>query len=105
MGCFVGHALPFGSDCGLLFSSTASLGLFGGWVWSSCCRGATTMTTTRSLHLRVWLLRQCAMIGLVKLLGFQHFEDKMHQFGPKASMLGVEVDCGTWQSGHVVIRQ
>lgn len=38
------------------------------------------------------------------MLGFNYSEDKLHLFGPKAAMLGVEVDCGAWRAGHVVIR-
>ena len=45
-----------------------------------------------------------AMIGLVKLLGFEYSADKLHEFGLVSAMLGVEVDCTKWKDGSIVVK-
>ena len=45
-----------------------------------------------------------AMIGLVKLLGFECSADKLHEFGLVSAMLGVEVNCKNWKAGSIVVK-
>ena len=104
IGCFVGNALPFGSTASVVYFNRIArlvwrlgLELLLPWcnyyddypVFAPACVAASTMSS---------------MIGLVKLLGFSYSEDKLHPFGSTAAMLGVEVDCGPWKKGHIVVR-
>ena len=104
IGCFVGNALPFGSTASVVYFNRIArlvwrlgLELLLPWcnyyddypIFAPACVAASTMSS---------------MIGLVKLLGFSYSEDKLHPFGPTAAMLGVEVDCGPWKKGHIVVR-
>ena len=45
-----------------------------------------------------------AMVGLVKLLGFEYSADKLHEFGFVSAMLGVEVDCTNWKTGRITVK-
>ena len=104
IGCFVGNALPFGSTASVVYFNRIArlvwrlgLELLLPWcnyyddypIFAPACVAASTMSS---------------MIGLVKLLGFSYSEDKLHPFGSTAAMLGVEVDCGPWKEGHIVVR-
>ena len=100
----MGNALPFGSTASVVYFNRIArlvwrlgLELLLPWcnyyddypIFAPACVAASTMSS---------------MIGLVKLLGFSYSEDKLHPFGPTAAMLGVEVDCGPWKKGHIVVR-
>ena len=104
LGCFVGNALPFGSTASVVYFNRVSrliwrlgLELFLPWcnyyddypVFAPSCLAASTMT---------------AMIGLVKLLGFDYSSDKLHDFSAVSAMLGVEVDCSNWRAGSIVVK-
>ena len=103
LGCFVGNAPLFGSTASVVYFNRVAqliwrlgLELFLPWcnyyhdypVFAPSCLAASTMT---------------AMIGLVKLLGFDSSTDILHDFGTVSAMLGVEVDCSNWKAGSIVI--
>ena len=91
LGCFVGNALPFGSTASVVyFNRVSRLIYYDDYpVFAPSCLAASTMT---------------AMIGLVKLLGFDYSADKLHEFGLVSAMLGVEVDCTNWKDGSIVVK-
>ena len=104
LGCFVGNALPFGSTASVVYFNRVSrliwrlgLELYLPWcnyyddypVFAPSCLATSTMT---------------AMIGLVKLLGFEYSADKLHEFGLVSAMLGFEVDCTNWKAGSIVVK-
>ena len=104
LGCFVGNALPFGSTASVVYFNRVSrliwrlgLELYLPWcnyyddypVFAPSCLATSTMT---------------AMVGLVKLLGFEYSADKLHEFGLVSAMLGVEVDCTNWKSGRITVK-
>ena len=43
------------------------------------------------------------MLSFMKLIGFQCAEDKLLDFGPKAVVLGIELDCSRSEEGLLLI--